>query len=181
MPSVALFSVLAIEEAGKGSILRALAVARNDAEILALWKDFRSHRAKNAHAAFYDYVALGARTLSDFAGMYDETASHPATFDAMKQFSIYVDLYNAKGEWTIPQDAVDESLARNLLSAAKPLVRDNAVSEREIELWIEHMRPAWRTKGAKAALVAWQQAMFEEGLSSVTGAAVAGFVYDVDE
>ena len=60
-PTAAALAILAIEEAGKQSILRSMSIARTDKEVADLWKDFRSHRVKNAHSALHEYAAAGAR------------------------------------------------------------------------------------------------------------------------
>ena len=46
-PTAASLATLAIEEAGKVSILRELALAQSDAEALEVWRSYRSHSRKN--------------------------------------------------------------------------------------------------------------------------------------
>ena len=46
-PSAAALAALAIEEAGKLPILRALAVAQDGSEVKEGWKQYRSHQTKN--------------------------------------------------------------------------------------------------------------------------------------
>lgn len=58
--TAASLAALAIEEAGKDSILRALAVARTDEEVLGCWKSYRSHTRKNSAWILPDLFASGA-------------------------------------------------------------------------------------------------------------------------
>ncbi len=60
-PTAASLAALAIEEAGKPSILRALALARNDAEIKDEWKAYRSHTRKNTTWLLPALAASGVR------------------------------------------------------------------------------------------------------------------------
>ena len=53
-------------------------------------------------------------------------------------------------------------------------------TEREIELWIEHLGPAWLMPNMKYGLILWQQAMYEEGLAMKPGAEMADFVFGVE-
>ena len=179
-PTIAALAILSIEEAGKSGILRSMSVARSDKELISLWKDFRSHRVKNAHGALLEFVAQGARKLFDFAGMFSGLAEHPAVLDAVKQIGLYVDSYAESGHWSCPDNVIDEALARSLVQTATLLSARGGTTEREIELWIKHMGPAWMTSDMKYALILWQQAMYEEGLAANTGSAMADFVFGKD-
>lgn len=46
-PSATSLAILSIEEGGKVSILRSLALAKDEKEILECWRDYRSHTKKN--------------------------------------------------------------------------------------------------------------------------------------
>jgi AbiV family abortive infection protein len=179
-PTAASLAILAIEETGKGGILRSLSVARSDKEVVGLWKDFRSHRIKNAHGALLEFAARGARKLFDFSGMYSKDAEHPAILDAVKQIGFYVDANGENGDWSSPQNVVEEGLARSLVQTAIALSNTADTTERAIELWVEHMGPAWMTPDMKHALILWQQAMFEESLAIRSGADMADFVFGVE-
>lgn len=179
-PTAAAVAILAIEEAGKVGILRSLAVARSDKDVADIWKDFRSHRVKNAHGALLEYAARGARKFFDFSGMYSKDAEHPAILDGTKQIGIYVDAYGENSNWSCPQKVVDEGLARSLVQTATVLSNISDTTEREIELWVEHMGPAWMTPDMKYALILWQQAMYDEGLAKRPGAEMADFVFGVE-
>src|SRR2546428_49754 len=56
-------AILAIEEFGKLSLLRELALAADDREAKDAWRKLRSHTAKNAMWIFPELVARGARRL----------------------------------------------------------------------------------------------------------------------
>ena len=47
-PSAASLAILSVEESGKISILRALALARDGDAVKDSWRDYRSHTKKNA-------------------------------------------------------------------------------------------------------------------------------------
>ena len=165
-PSALALAILAIEEAGKVSILRRLAVAISDAEYAAIWKEYRSHTSKNAMWTFPCLFAAGARTLEDFRPLFSPDAEHPYILDQLKQIAFYTDcLGNA--HWSSPDEVIAESLAQDVTEAAKILAGSPTHTEKEIALWIEHMAPAFASKDLdfmKHALVSWYDAMKTNGL-----------------
>ena len=62
-PTAASLAALAIEEAGKISILRELALTKTDAEAAGVWKSYRSHTRKNATWLLPQLVAPAAGVL----------------------------------------------------------------------------------------------------------------------
>ena len=62
--------------------------------------------------------------------------------------------------WSLPDKAIDEQLARSLVQIAKILAPEEGAgaltSEAELELWVKHMSPVWKGEMAtmKAALLA---------------------------
>jgi AbiV family abortive infection protein len=52
VPSSLALAILAIEEAGKMPILRRLAIATTESEVLEAWKEYRSHTSKNMMSMF---------------------------------------------------------------------------------------------------------------------------------
>jgi AbiV family abortive infection protein len=159
-------AALAIEEAGKVSILRALAVARTDDEIRGCWKDYRSHTRKNATWIFPELFASGARELEQFRPMFAENADHTAILDNLKQLGFYTDCLG-KAHWARPPEVIEAGLARQLVGVAKILSHPTKYSAREVTLWVEHIGPVWKQDMAwmKQALLNWQAAMHREGLS----------------
>lgn len=111
-----------------------MSVVATDKEIADLWKDFRSHRVKNAHDALLEYAAGGAHKLFDFAGIYSKDAEHPAILDGVKQIGFYVDACGDAGHWSCPENVVGEELARSLVTTATILSGPSNTTEREIEL-----------------------------------------------
>ncbi|MCC8619930.1 AbiV family abortive infection protein [Xanthomonas vesicatoria] len=170
-------AALAIEEAGKVSILRALAVARTDEEVRDCWKDYRSHTCKNAAWIFPQLFASGARQLESFRPMFAEKSDHTAILDNLKQLGFYTDcLGNA--HWARPSNVIDAQLALQVVSTAKILSHPSKHSVREVALWVEHIGPVWKQDMTwmKQALLNWQDAMYREGLSTTTAEAMGEFV-----
>lgn len=165
-PTAASLSALAIEEAGKASILRALALAKNDAEIKDEWKMYRSHTSKNTAWLLPTLAAAGARKLDDFRPLFDQDSDHPFLLDQLKQLGLYTDCLGI-GHWAVPTEVVDEGLARMLVKVADTLTKEKEVSEKEIELWIEHVGPFWKKDPAwiKTAIANWYDAMQVAGLA----------------
>ncbi len=173
-PSVVALSVLSIEESGKTSILRQLAVAQTEEEITKCWRDYRSHTKKNAMGGFIDFfLGKGARKLEDFRPLFDENSDYPFALDQVKQISIYTDCLGV-ANWSIPTEVIDEKLATSLLMTADILSRQKEkqdVTVKEIELWIKHMGPVWVKKDMgemERALVEWHEDMQKHGLAEKT-------------
>ncbi len=165
-PTAAALAILAIEEAGKSSILRGLALARDDQDVSQCWKDYRSHRSKNAAWILPQLVADGARSLDDLRPLVDESSDHPHVLDNLKQIGLYTDcLGNA--HWSIPTEIIDEKLAAMLIQTAELFARSRSeVRPEEIEAWIKHIGPVWKTTmpAMRAALIAWSREMKERGI-----------------
>jgi AbiV family abortive infection protein len=176
-PRAFALAVLAIEEAGKVSILRGLAMDAGPEDVRHSWKRFRSHREKNTMWAIGDFAAAGARRLGDFDGMYDPESDHTYLIDQLKQLALYVDCLG-KRHWSVPADVVDEALVESLLQTADMLTRDKTYTAGEIELWTKHMRPVRYAPLAlqKAALLNWHADMVENGLAEPEEERWSGFV-----
>lgn len=164
-PTAASLATLAIEEAGKVSILRALALAKSDSEIKDEWKAYRSHTSKNVAWLLPALAASGARQLEDLRPLFNQNSDHPFLLDQLKQLGFYTDCLGA-GHWAIPTEVIDENLARMLVSVADVLAKGKDISEKEIQLWIEHVGPVWNKNPAwmKTALANWYAAMQLAGL-----------------
>jgi AbiV family abortive infection protein len=164
-PSAVSLAILSIEEAGKVTVLRELSIARTEKERLASWRAYRSHTKKNTAWILPQLVASGARTLDELQPIFEESSDHPYVLDQLKQIGIYTDCLG-KRHWSIPEEVIDEELARIIVGTAKLLSSDRRFSAREVELWIEHIGPVWKgdCNWMKQALVNWASAMHEEGL-----------------
>jgi AbiV family abortive infection protein len=165
-PSAASLAILAIEEAGKVSILRMLAVAKDDKAVASCWHAYRSHTKKNVAWLLPQLVAEGARRLDDFASLFSKEANHPFVLDQVKQIGFYTDCLG-KAHWAVPDNVIDESLATMLVQIAKIFSKESNTTSKEIELWIKHMKPVWMldTESMKQALVDWHTEMQQHGLA----------------
>lgn len=165
-PTAASVAILAIEEAGKVSILRLISLARSEAEANAGWKEYRSHTRKNVAWLLPQLAAQGARQLDDLRPLFKEGAEHPYLLDQLKQLGFYTDCLG-KAHWSLPADAISKELAESLVQTAHLFASSKSdCTEREIELWIEHVGPVWRQdlSWMKQALVNWYAAMQAAGL-----------------
>lgn len=164
-PTAASLASLSIEESGKVSILRGLATATSDNEVLEVWKSYRSHTRKNVQWQLPQLALQGARKLDDLRPLFYGESDHPFVLDHLKQLGFYTDCLG-KGHWSIPNEAIDETLARMLVQTAKLLVSKREVSAQEIELWTQHVGSAPKNDLAlmKHSLVTWYAAMQEAGL-----------------
>ena len=165
-PTAASLAALSIEESGKSSILRSLALARDDSEAAKAWREYRSHTRKNTMWVFIDLVARGARRLAEFQPLFDPGSDHPAVLNHLKQLGLYTDCLG-KAHWSRPSAVIDESLARALVTTARLLSSSSeAVTVTEIALWVKHLgpvakrHPSWQER----ALENWYAAMQAAGL-----------------
>lgn len=177
-PSAVSLAILSIEESGKTSILRQLAVAKDDKELADCWRDYRSHTKKNVTWLLPQLVMEGARHLDDFRLLFDKTSDHPFLLDQMKQLGFYTDCLGS-AHWSNPIHTVDELLARQLVQIAKLFIQKETVTKQEIELWIKHVGPVWMTDDTRMrqALVTWYQEMQQVGLAPEGDNSMAGFIY----
>ena len=177
-PSAASLSILSIEESGKVTVLRSIALARNDKEIKDCWKDYRSHTKKNVAWLLPQLVAQGARRLDDFQPLFDENSDHPYVLDQLKQIGFYTDCLG-NSHWSIPEEVIDEQLARMLVKIASIFAKDTETTPKEIELWIKHIGPVWMSNAAwmKKALANWYTEMQQHGLVSEGENEMEKFIY----
>jgi AbiV family abortive infection protein len=178
-PTAASLAVLAIEEAGKVPILRALPFARSEEDVQAVWRDYHSHRAKNGAWVVFDLVRKTGGRFINLGEVSDKESAHTAVLDAVKKLALYTDCYG-RGTWSIPEEVIGADLAAQLVQVAELLSRPKEVSTREIELWIEYMTPAWNTPEMPHALIRWAQAMEREGLGALPAAEFEKFVFGQD-
>lgn len=164
-PSALSLSVLSIEESGKLSILLSLAVVRDQKELSQIWREYRSHTSKNAMWPFLQMFLQGARRLRDFRPLVEDGAEHPYLLDNLKQLGFYTDCLG-KRHWSVPDEIIDKDLATQILRIAELRVLMREITEREIEIWIQHVKPVWKgpMERMEAALAAWYRQMCEEGL-----------------
>lgn len=163
--TAAAIAILSIEESGKVSILRGLALAPDSASRRKLWKDYRSHRRKNGAWIIPELFLKGARTLESLQCVVDPSAEHTALLDQVKQIALYTDCLGA-AHWSEPLNVIDKNLSGSLVNTADLLAKGTTVTEREIELWIEYMAPTYGASLAyqKHSLSKWYAAMRENDL-----------------
>ena len=165
--TAASLAALSIEESGKISILRGLALARDDDEATKEWRALRNHSEKNVHWVLPLLAAKGARSLDDFKPMFDQNSDHPAELNKVKQDGFYTNYAEETG-WSEPGDAIDEEFAKFIVEVSELFAATREVTTEEIELWIKHLGPVWRTnlEWQKQALVLWDAEMKQRGLST---------------
>jgi AbiV family abortive infection protein len=166
VPSAASIAILAIEEAGKVSILRVLALAKDDKSADDCWRDYRSHTKKNVTWLLPQLVSKGARRLDDFKSLFDGTSNYPFILDQIKQIGFYTDCLG-KAHWSVPHEVIDERVARTLVHTAQIIATKRTTSSKEIELWIKNIGPIWKGNPAwmKKALANWYAEMQEASLA----------------
>lgn len=174
-PSAAALAILSIEERGKAIILKRLALAKEPADMKAAWREYRSHRAKNAGWIIPQLVSQGARTMQSMAAAVEPDAEHAGILDALKQISLYTDCLG-KAHWSVPDDVIDEALVRSLVSSAEMMWGSRAITVREIELWVQIVGPHYNQNSMAEAVIQWQQAMVAEGLTGTAPEALAAFM-----
>jgi AbiV family abortive infection protein len=141
-PTAASLPVLSIEESGKTSILRRLALAPSEEARRRAWKDYRSHRSKNAAWILPELAGKGARDLESLRLASDPSAEHTAILDQVKQIGLYTDCMG-DAHWSEPDKVIDGSFARSLVGIADLLAKKKVVTVKEIELWVEHTQPSY--------------------------------------
>lgn len=177
IPTAASLAALAIEESGKVTILRQVALASSQKGAAKAWKPYRRHTDKNAMWLFPQVVAGGARKLKDFRSLVDASSDHPQLLDQLKQLGFYTDTYK-RGHWSCPEDVIDQKLAESLVATAELLASDKDVTTEEIDLWVKHLGPVWgmSDESMQQALVNWYADMQEHGLAPPGDNAMEAFV-----
>jgi len=158
-------AAISIEEAGKPTILRALAMATSEQQLSQCWRDFRTHTRKNLMWLLPQLVSQGARKLDDFRPLFEDDAEHPFLLDQVKQIGFYTDCLG-KAHWSIPSDVIDKSLATMMVSIAEILGKEKSHSETEVQLWIKHMAHVQKRPKelVEHALAQWYKDMQAHGL-----------------
>ncbi|WP_281929397.1 AbiV family abortive infection protein [Roseibium album] len=163
-PTAASLSALAIEECGKVSLLRRIALVTTESEAKKAWREYRNHRSKNGLWILPKLAKDGAIYLTQLSEAIDPKARHTSVLDGVKQIGFYTDcLGNA--HWSDPESSIEEPLATGLVSIADKLSRMREVTIREMELWVQHLRPHNKTPQMATALLQWHKAMTNEGLA----------------
>ena len=95
----------------------------------------------------------------------DPKSEHTALLDQLKQLSLYTDCLG-DANWSEPEKIIDEDTAESLVGIADLMATSKTVTAKEIELWVEHMRPVYGAplELMKTALLDWYAAMRDKGL-----------------
>jgi AbiV family abortive infection protein len=176
-PSAVALAILAIEESGKLTILREMALVRNGDAVAETWRAYRQHTSKNQMWILIDSALKGSSKLQDFGHLFDPDSDHPQILDQLKQVSFYTDCLNGR-HWSIPEDVIDADLAKMLVAVAKTLSQNHVITVEEVDLWIQHMQPVYKTttQAMERALVAWDKEMRARGLLSDGSTTMEEFV-----
>jgi AbiV family abortive infection protein len=177
IPSAVALSILSIEESGKVSLLRQMALSTDLKEVQTIWKAYRSHTKKNVLWIFGEMVRNGARNLDQLKPLVDPTSDHPDVLDQMKQLCIYTDCFN-NAKWSSPDEVDLAGLAPYLLKMAQILGSGKTVTEEEVQLWRKHLLPVKDApmEAQKQAVAAWFHEMNLRGLSDATAESVEDFL-----
>jgi AbiV family abortive infection protein len=164
-PSALALAILSIEESGKVRILRQLALCRSPKTLRSTWKEYTTHTAKNRLWSFPGMAIAGARRLEDFLEIFEDRSENPKLLDGLKQLAVYTDCLGNK-QWSNPATIISEEVTDGVLRVADLLCVDREFTQREIELWIEHIAPVWGLSmtNMKHGIMAWHRAMVDEGL-----------------
>jgi AbiV family abortive infection protein len=158
-------AILSIEEVGKENILRGIALASNESDLKSGWRHYRSHTKKNAHWLLLNLVKSGAGFPTDFAVLFDENAEHPQLLENAKQVSFYTDCLG-NSHWSVPEEVVDGDLALVIIEMAGIQTQTREITEEEIELWIQYLKPHRKGTNAEreAALLEWDKEVRRRGI-----------------
>jgi hypothetical protein len=123
-------------------------------------------------------VASGARTLDELYPLVDPASDHPTVLDQFKQAGFYTDCLDG-WSWSLPATVITEDFAKAMLLRAKALLSSRKHTPREIELWVEHVGPVWKSdmNSMKQGVLGWQQAMLREGLTTEGSITMAAFLF----
>lgn len=167
-------AILAIEESGKSSIIRAILLEDDPKEIKKGWQNYRRHHEKNAFWIVPELVAKGANHIEDLRKTVDKDSDHREVLDNLKQLAFYTDVFS-KCKWSIPSDVINKALAEGILHTAKIMAGNPdriMSSEKELELWIKHIKPVWKKEMSKmkqALINCYQEAentgLIEKGIT----------------
>ena len=175
--SAAALAILSIEESGKPKILRLLAMSPDVSAIQQAWREYRSHRSKNTAWIVHALVLDGAKDLASLREATNPKGEHTALLDQLKQIALYTDCLG-KAHWSEPVEVIDEDLARSLVRLAEMHSSSRIVTVKEVELWIEHLKPVYGRPldEMKTALENWFEAMCENGIEKYDMDKVRDFV-----
>jgi AbiV family abortive infection protein len=161
-------SILAIEEAGKPSILRSILLEDDPKLLKKEWQNYRRHTEKNSNWIVPELISKGARHIEEMRQTVDKNSDHTQQLDNLKQLAFYTDAFS-KCKWSIPKEIISKELAESILSVAKIMVGKDTkgiTTEAELKLWVKHLKPVWKQDmlKMKQALINCYKEAEESGL-----------------
>jgi hypothetical protein len=133
--------------------------------------------SKNRLLALPLLKSSGAKGLDDLMPLF-EGSEYPLSIENLKQVSFYSDCLEG-ARWSSPDKTICEEMAKGVIAAAKAVIRNKAhVTEKEVELWIQHMGPVWKKDWelGKVALKNWFADLVRLGLLKGNADDYASFV-----
>jgi hypothetical protein len=143
-------------------------VARDDEEAKEEWREYRTHTRKNVAWLLPQLVAEGARTLDELAPLVADDAEHPHLLDHLKQLGFYTDCLG-NVNWSQPAELITQEIATDIVQLAEIFSNKEEATELEIELWVKHMQPVWKSEWMRQGLVNWHDDMVAHGLANDAG------------
>ena len=124
-------------------------------------------------------MRLGNRGLSPVTLL--PASDHPYILDNLKQLCLYTDCVN-NSKWTSPAAVEMLELTSYLLSMAKALIKEEDVTEKELQLWRHHVIPTKHAtfEDSKRAIANWYADMRANGLSTASEEDVDAFLRSAD-
>ena len=165
-PTACSLAVLALEELGKVIILRFISIAPSDFTRVAFWKMYhRSHISKNSILFMQRLAIERARKNEDLEPVYDDANECSIALDQAKQLGFYSDCLG-KSRWGVPWEKGDEKSAKGIVEFAQGLIKNVKHTEKEIELFIEHLGPWVKSRNYSnvQALENWFSALENAGI-----------------
>ena len=140
-------AILAIEEAGKPSILRAILLEEEPKQLKKEWQNYRRHHEKNKFWIAPELMSKGATHIEALRQAIDQDSDHSAVLDNLKQLAFYSDAFS-KCKWSLPSEVITKEIAEGILCTAKIMIgkSDRPIeSKEELELWVKHLKPVWKS------------------------------------
>ena len=161
-------AILAIEEAGKPSIIRGIILEDDPKQLKEQWYNYRNHKEKNANWIVPELISNGAKHIEEMRKTVDKNSDHGQILENLKQLAFYTDAFS-KCKWSSPKEVITSELAEIILKVAKTMVGGDdkhMATGVELELWVKHMKPTWKqeTFKMKQALINFYQESEELGL-----------------
>ncbi|MFP8490009.1 AbiV family abortive infection protein [Gracilimonas sp. Q87] len=162
-------SILAVEEAGKVSIIRSILMEDDQKELNKEWKRFRNHLDKNWGLAFFEAVQKGNNHFDELKYLLSDEKSKKS-FEYLKQLAFYTEYFKNKN-WSTPDKIIDKDLATSILRSAKVFVggkKSSVSTKEELELWVKHLKPVWKKNNTlmKQAVINFYKEAEENGILS---------------